>query len=290
MVKRNSKIKVRVKSKKKPTFFYKVRPFLIGAFVLMIVFAAGYHYRNGLAYYFGFKSDKLNKAAKEKQRLSDVRNYTLLSKYKLNPVGIDISEYQGIILWDSVRVVENDFPVRFIFVRATVGMDRLDKKFAENWKASKNRNYIRGAYHYYRPNENSTQQANLYIENVVLQKGDFPPVLDIEQLPKKQSLAQLKVGLRNWLHIIEDHYGVKPIIYSGERFYRDFLKDDFSEYTFWIANYNFFVENLKTDWRFWQFTEKGAVTGIVGYVDVNIFNGTETELQSMTLGNGAFVD
>jgi lysozyme len=290
MVKRNSKTKVRVKSKKEPTFFYKVRPFLVGAFVLMTLFAAGYHYRNGLAYYFGFKSDKLNKAAKEKQRLSDVRNYTLLSKYKLNPIGIDISEYQGIILWDSVRVVENDFPVRFIFIRATVGMDRLDKKFAENWKASENRKYIRGAYHYYRPNENSSQQANLYIENVVLQKGDFPPVLDIEQLPKKQSLAQLKVGLRNWLHIIEDHYGVKPIIYSGERFYKDFLKDDFSEYTFWIANYNFFVENLKPDWRFWQFTEKGAATGISNYVDVNIFNGTETELRSMTLGNGAFVD
>jgi len=68
-------------------------PFLIGAFVLMLLFAVGYHYRNGLMYYFGFKSDNLSKVIKEKQRLSDVRNYTLLSKYKLEAVIIDISEY-----------------------------------------------------------------------------------------------------------------------------------------------------------------------------------------------------
>ena len=103
-------------------------------------------------------------------------------------------------------------------------------------------------------------------------------------------MKQLKVGIQNWLNIVEDHYGVKPIIYSGERYYKDFLKEDFPEYTFWIANYNFFVENLKTDWRFWQFTEKGTASGISGSVDVNIFNGTEAELQSMTLGNGAFTN
>lgn len=275
---------------KKTSNFSKLKPYLITLLVLGVLSATAYHYRTGLKYYLGYLSNKNAKAAAEKQRLSDVRNYTLLTKYEFNPVGIDISEYQGTILWDSVRVIENDFPIRFIFVRATVGMDRPDKKFKANWDALKNRGFIRGAYHYYRPNENSTEQAELFVKNVVLKKGDLPPVLDIEQMPKKQSMKQLKVGIQNWLNIVEDHYGVKPIIYSGERYYKDFLKEDFPEYTFWIANYNFFVENLKTDWRFWQFTEKGTSSGISGSVDVNIFNGTEAELQSMTLGNGAFTN
>jgi lysozyme len=288
MTKRYSRQVLKLKSKTKPTFFYQARPVLIGAFALALFFTAAYHYRNGLAYYLGFNSNKSSKSAKEKQRLSDVRSYTLLSKYEKNAVGIDISEYQGVIVWDAVRAVENDFPVRFVFVRATVGMNRVDKKFIENWKALKNRNFIRGAYHYFRPDENSTKQAELFIKNVTLQKGDFPPILDIEQVPKKQSMARLKVGIANWLRIVENQYGVKPIIYSGEKFYKDFLKDDFPEYTFWIANYNFFVENLKSDWRFWQFTEKGTATGIKGAVDVNIFNGTNEDLRLMTLGNGAF--
>lgn len=164
-------------------------------------------------------------------------------------------------------------------------MDRPDRKFAENWIALKNTACIRGAYHYYRPDENSTLQAELFIKNVVLKNGDFPPVLDIEQMPKKQTMVQLKVGIKNWLELVEKHYGVKPIIYSGETYYKHFLKEDFSEYTFWIANYNFFVENLKPDWRFWQFTEKGSVKGISGFVDINIFNGTDAELQLMTIGN-----
>jgi len=269
-------------SKKKQSILRKSMPWLVSTLIFLVVIVAGYHYRNGLAYYLGFKSNKISKTSAEKQRLSDVRNYTLLSKYENLPVGIDVSEYQGTILWDSVRIIENNFPLRFVFVRATVGKARADKKVKENWKALKNKNFIRGAYHYYRPNENSKEQADLFIKTVVLKKGDFPPVLDIEQMPKNQTIAQLKVGLKNWLQIIEKHYGVKPLIYSGERFYTDFLKDDFPEYTFWIANYNFFVENLKPDWQFWQFTEKGSVAGISGFVDVNIFNGTETELEALT--------
>ena len=72
---------------------------------------------------------------------------------------------------------------------------------------------------------------------------------------------------------VEQHYGVKPIIYSGESFYNEHLYNDFSEYTCWVANYNYYVENIDDDWSFWQFTDKGSVYGIKEFVDVNIFNG-----------------
>ena len=125
-------------------------------------------------------------------------------------------------------------------------------------------------------------QAKNFIATVKLQKGDLPPVLDIEQLPKNQSLDSLKVGLRRWLVKVEDHYKKKPIIYSGEKYYENFLKEEFSDYTFWIANYNFFVEDMKEDWLFWQFTEKATVGGIKGNVDVNIYNGTPKMLIYIT--------
>ena len=117
------------KSKKKTSFATKSKPYLVGLFTLVVLFMIMYHYRNGLAYYLGYKSDKVNI---EKQRISDVRNYQILTKYEFNPVGIDVSEYQGNIVWDSVRIVDRKFPLRFVFVRATVGMDRPDKKFAAN--------------------------------------------------------------------------------------------------------------------------------------------------------------
>jgi lysozyme len=169
----------------------------------------------------------------------------------------------------------------FVFIRATAGSNKKDARFNSNWRDAKARQLICGAYHYYRPNENSVDQARNFIQQVRLQKGDLPPVLDIEKLPKSQSVARLKKGLRRWLEIIEAHYNVKPIIYSGERYYADFLRKEFSDYPLWIANYNFWRNTLASDWEFWQFTEKAKIAGIAGNVDLNIFKGDKNELMEL---------
>lgn len=272
----------RRKAKKKSSLLQNL---LIAVGVISVIAIIGYHYRDGLAYYLGYKTDKIIKEEAEQKRLSDVRNFQILSKHQGKIVGIDVSEYQGNIHWDSVKNIEGTFPIQFVILRSTAGKNRIDAKFHQNWKALRNQKIIRGAYHYYRPNENSLQQAELFIKTVKLKKGDLPPILDIEKLPKNQSLDSLKVGLKRWLKKVEEHYGEKPIIYSGESYYNDFLEEEFADYAFWIANYNFFVENIKDEWLMWQFTEKGTVSGIKGNVDVNIFNGNLQQLKFHTIGN-----
>lgn len=279
-----SKTVVRGKTRKKGLLFSgRVRSYSIIVFFILLFLGVGYHYRNGLLYYLGFKSYKLKYEQAEAKRISDIRNYQVLENHQGKAIGLDISEYQGKIDWDLVDNLENEYPIEFVFIRATAGNDREDEKFEENWLGAKKRNIIRGAYHYYRPNENSLEQATLFIKTVRLKKGDLPPVLDIEKLPKGQSLDSLKIGLRRWLKAVESHYKVKPIIYTGEKYYDDFLKEDFSDYLFWIANYNFYREKIEADWLFWQFTEKASVSGIKGNVDVNIFNGDVDQLGFITM-------
>ncbi|MFV8342124.1 glycoside hydrolase family 25 protein [Flavobacterium sp. XS2P39] len=271
------------KPKKKASIFSRTFvKYSIVAFVVVLLIALGYHYREGLAYYFSFKSDKVLKKEAEAKRISDVRNFQVLEKHEGKSIGVDVSEYQGRIRWTYVDTLEEKYPLDFVFIRATVGRDRKDRRFDRNWLGAKENKMIRGAYHYYRPNENSLEQAELFIKTVTLQKGDLPPVLDIEKLPRNQSLDSLKVGLKRWLKRVEQHYGVKPIIYTGERYYDDFLKEEFSDYLFWIANYNFYREEINEDWLFWQFTEKASVPGIKGNVDVNIYNGDLQQLQFIT--------
>ena len=185
--------------------------------------------------------------------------------------GIDVSEYQGDIDWATL-VDKNK--IDFAFVRATAGNDTKDKNFTENWRQLKRYNVPRGAYHYYRPNENSTEQADLFIRTVRLEKGDFVPVLDIEKYSKVQSITSLKNGLLNWLTIVEEHYGVVPIIYTYSNFYEKVITDDkrFRKYPIWIAHYSE-KENpkkLPTDWVFWQFCEDGRLEGIETNVDIDI--------------------
>ncbi len=279
-----SKTTVVRKPKKKATVFSgKVLRYSIVIFFIVLIVAVGYHYRDGLAYYFSFKSDKILREETEAKRISDVRNYQVLEKHEGKSIGLDVSEYQGKIRWTYVDTLENKYPLHFVFIRATVGKDRKDRQFNKNWLGAKENKMIRGAYHYYRPNENSIEQAELFIKTVTLQKGDLPPVLDIEKLPKNQSIENLKLGLKRWLNAVESHYGVKPIIYTGERYYDDFLKEEFSDYLFWIANYNFYREEIAEDWLFWQFTEKASVPGIKGNVDINIYNGDLQQLRYITV-------
>lgn len=270
---RNSK-----KQNSSVTTFFKRVIFLI---VIGGLITISYHYRDGLAYYFSFKTE--NTVDSEAKRISDVRNIQVIENHKGKSLGIDVSEFQGKIDWDLVQTVEEEYPIHYVFIRATAGYDRMDRQFERNWKAAKKQKLIRGAYHYYRPNENSIQQADFFIKHVRLESGDLPPVLDIEKLPQTQSIDSLKVGLHRWLNRVEAHYKVRPIIYSGESYYDDFLKKEFSEYLFWIANYNFYRERIDSDWLFWQFTEKAAVNGIKGFVDVNIYNGDFQQLQFITV-------
>lgn len=248
--------------------------------LLSLLMALAYNYRHGLLYYLGFKTNKrIESLTKEERKIADLRMYEIVSRHKDKVFGIDVSHYQGKINWDSLKSA--DFPLKFVFIRASAGKDGVDSEYSRNWEKSAGHDFIRGAYHYYRPNENSLKQAENFITNVKLRKGDLPPVLDIETIPSEQSVDSLKSGLKRWLKKVESHYGMRPIIYSGESFYTDLLRQEFAGYELWIANYSFFEDEIRPEWLFWQFTDKAKISGIEGNVDVNIFNGNTTQLQKL---------
>ncbi|MCY4779119.1 GH25 family lysozyme [Sphingobacterium sp. UT-1RO-CII-1] len=212
-----------------------------------------------------------------------IRNVKLIQEHDSYIYGIDVSQYQGPIKWNELHNIHGIVPVDFVFIRATMGEEALDKRFIENWKGAHKRTKLRGAYHYFRPNENSLKQARNFINNVKLSGGDLPPVLDIEERPKRQSMDSLKIGLKRWLFEVEKHYGIQPILYSGDSYFTDFLQKEFSNYVLWIANYNFWVDEPKKHWNFWQFSERGAVSGIEGNVDLNMFKGNIEKLEELTI-------
>jgi len=194
--------------------------------------------------------------------------------------GLDVSKYQGLIKWDSVK--QSHHPIEYIFVRSTMGDDRKDVRFKYNWKEAKRVGFIRGAYHYYDPNENSTKQANNFISSVALEEGDLPPVLDIEA-NSRYGQKNLITGLKNWLSIIEKHYGVKPIIYSTRGRHTSIVKKHFNEYPRWVASYTSKDKIKNINWAFHQFSDNIRVKGISGPVDGNDYNGSLKTLKTLAL-------
>ena len=238
----------------------------------------GLQFSDGLKYFFGDKS-----IGRDAKSIFDVRTIEVIERHKGMTFGFDVSQYQGVIAWEEVDSIGQRVPLDFVFIRSTMGKDGVDKAFDLNWKGAKSNHFVRGAYHYYRPNENSLEQAKNFIKKVTLSSGDLPPVLDIEELPKQQSMDSLRSGLKRWISAVETHYKVKPILYTGEHYYKTHLKQWFPDHVLWIANYNFFVEEIKPDWTFWQFTEKGMVKGIDGKVDLNVYQGTKIDLRKLVI-------
>lgn len=278
MSKRNKTDKKKVQTDKEVQRKLLIWSITIPVLIVLIIFAI--QHRAGISYLFIKWFDK-NPVTLEDRTKYDIRNKELMRRYDDKIYGIDVSQYQGDISWDQVLTIHDEFPVDFIFVRATMGESAKDSRFKRNWKEIKDKNKLRGAYHYFRPNENSAKQAKNFIKIVKLEPGDLPPVLDIEEMPRGQSMDSLKVGLKRWLTAVEAHYDIKPILYSGDKYFADFLEKEFADYTLWIANYNFWIESPKKHWNFWQFSEKGTVAGIKGPVDLNMYTGSIEDLEEL---------
>ena len=197
--------------------------------------------------------------------------------------GFDISHHQGDIDWDALQQTQHTpFPIRFVFMKASEGGDFSDTTFTRNFDAARRHGFIRGAYHFYNPQTDAARQADFFIRSVKLEKGDLPPVLDVERVGDDAS--RLRKNLKIWLDSIERHYHVKPILYASYKFKTRYLSDSiFNTYPYWIAHYYADSVQYKGEWKFWQHTDVGKLPGISESVDLNVFNGSFDELKELTL-------
>ena len=201
--------------------------------------------------------------------------------------GIDVSHYQGEIDWDKLRdAMIEGYPLRFIMIKATEGSTKLDDKFVDNFYQARENGYIRGAYHFWSNKSSARSQAYHFLDKVHLQEGDLPPVLDVEHKPADKSVEEFQQDILTWLHIVEDKYHVKPILYTYYKFKEQYLSTPvFEDYPYWIAHYYVDKVEYKGPWKFWQHTDVGRLPGIKGYVDFNIYNGSFYDMKKLTIGN-----
>lgn len=174
--------------------------------------------------------------------------------------------------------------IRFIIIKSTEGGNHIDTNFRENFSNAKEAGFIRGAYHFWSNNSTARRQAYYFLAMVHLEPGDLPPVLDIENKPQNISTEEFQQNILTWLHIVEDKYHVKPIIYTYYKFKDLYLSDSrFDDYPYWIAHYYVDKMEYKGDWKFWQHTDAGRLPGINGYVDLDIYNGSFYDLQQLLI-------
>lgn len=203
--------------------------------------------------------------------------------------GMDVSNHQKSIDWETLALFADNKgvvngtlksspylqPVLFALVKSTEGADMKTESFTRNFEEAKRVGIVRGAYHFMRTSDIDRQIKN-FIDNTPLEKGDLPPVLDLELSHRtmRREGKKVRAYAHKWLEAMEKHYGVRPILYTYETYYNDYLKGHgFEKYDFFIARYNPEIEPRVPHLEIWQFTEKGTVEGITTNVDLDVFVG-----------------
>lgn len=198
--------------------------------------------------------------------------------------GVDVSTYQGNIDWEVLSAQG----ISFAFIKATEGSSLVDPHFYFNYSEAKKQGISIGAYHFFSYDSPAETQAENFINAVTPFEGMLPPVIDLELYgnyekdPPARDYVDKQLGIM--LKAIEDHYGLKPIIYATEKSYQLFLSEAYDNYDIWIRDVYFSPKlSDERDWTFWQYTNRGKLKGYSGrekYIDQNVFCGSKEEFDA----------
>ena len=198
--------------------------------------------------------------------------------------GIDVSKYQEFIDWQLVQDMRvDDVRISFAFIKATEGLGNVDRHFRRNWNKAQEAGLVRGAYHFFLATKSGKAQAQNFISRVKLEKGDLPPVIDVEQTYGVNA-ERLQQNVKQFLEALEYNYGIRPIIYTNVDFYNRYLKNKFDDYPLWVAHYlRKDHPRIQRSWDFWQHSETGRVNGVLRPVDFNVFNGDSAAFEELLI-------
>lgn len=203
---------------------------------------------------------------------------------------IDVSHWQGQINWTAVASAGIQQP----FAKATQGISYVDPQFAQNWKGMKYAGFkYKGAYHYLEPDSNCTEQAEFFYTTILSIDPDFSFDTDFLALDVEESNSG---STKDYQKCLSDFLAWLPVtfIYTSQSFFDSICSNTdcclstvfyFDCTSLWVVDYQSAgIPKLPYCWDMtggcygwdrWQYTDKGNVSGINSFVDLNWLNSFE---------------
>ena len=183
--------------------------------------------------------------------------------------GIDISHYQGQVFWE---VIGENSKMAYVYIKASEGGDRIDPRYERNIQLAHQYGLKVGSYHFFRPKTTLTKQLENFMTQCRPGDQDLIPMIDVET-KSGLSTPEFRDSLTKFITLVEEAYKQKPLIYTFTNFYNAHMQGAIDGYPLMIAQYNAVEPELKDgrDITMWQYTGKGRINGINGFVDKSRF-------------------
>lgn len=217
---------------------------------------------------------KDNKETSKTVKRVGIKYEDIYTEYKNNKtkIGIDISKWQGNVDFQKLKEAN----VEFVMIRLgyQAGFDKeivLDKYYEQNIKLANKYGIKAGVYFYsYAKNTNDAKkQAEFVKKHIKDYKIDMPIAFDFEDWKNvekaKLSIYDINKNAKTFLdEIKKDGY---QVLNYGSKYYLENIWN--IDYPTWLAHYTN-KTNYSKDYKMWQLTENGLISGIQGFVDVNV--------------------
>ena len=185
--------------------------------------------------------------------------------------GIDLSHYQGNVFWE---IIGDNTKMAYVYLKATEGGDNRDDKYVRNIELAHQYGLKVGSYHFYRPKIEQQRQLENFMTQCLPGDQDLIPMIDIETTSGLRT-DEFCDSLFKFIDLVEKAYKQKPLLYTFTNFYNHYLIGKINDYKLMIAQYTQREPVLRDgrDFEMWQYTGKGQINGINGYVDKSRFMG-----------------
>ncbi len=188
--------------------------------------------------------------------------------------GIDVSDWQGYIDYSQVRASG----IEVVYIKASQGSNIKDPYVDINYENAKANGLKVGFYHFLTATntEEAEQEAQFFASVISGKEADCKLVMDYEvfggvSVEESNNIAQV------FLESVRRLTNKEVIVYSDLSNARDRFGSNIADnYELWLAYYGDYndLTNVETSWETWigiQYTDSGAVAGVSGNVDRDLY-------------------
>lgn len=185
--------------------------------------------------------------------------------------GIDVSNWQGYINYEQVK---ND-GIDIVYIKSSQGDNIVDSYFKINYNNAKANDLKVGFYHFLTAinEEEAIKQAEFFSSVISNTNPDCKLAMDFEVFGNL-TVAEVNNISKVFLEKVKEITGKEVIIYSDTFNASNVFREELAQnYPLWIAEYGVEIPR-ETNWDTWegfQYTSRGEVNGIRGYVDRDKF-------------------
>lgn len=192
-------------------------------------------------------------------------------------LGVDVSSHQEQIDWEKVRAQGVDFAVLQLGYRGfTEGGLNVDERFLENLDAARGAGLQIGVYFFSQALtvQEAQEEADFVLRTLNHCPLELPVFFDWEEVAEGRTAQKATTEVTAYARAFCDRIlaaGYTPGVYYNQLYGYSVLRlDELDDTVFWLAEYNP-SPSFYYDFEFWQYTSHGAVDGIDGRVDVNLW-------------------